>query len=43
MVSDEKALCELFSEFEPVSTGYFDQSMFDMASNFHWIYVGSKR
>lgn len=40
MVRDEKDLCELFDAFEPVSTGYFDQKMFDMNSNFHYIFVG---
>jgi SAM-dependent methyltransferase len=40
IVRDEKDLCELFDAFEPVSTGYFDQKMFDMNSNFHFIYVG---
>ena len=43
LVSDEEELKDLFSEFECLSTGYFDQSMFDMTSNFHWIFVGRKR
>ena len=42
LVRDENDLKDLFSEFECVSTGYFDQSMFDMESNFHWIFVGRK-
>ena len=40
---DEEELKDLFSEFECLSTGYFDQSMFDMTSTFHWIFVGKKR
>ena len=43
LVQDEEELVDLFSEFECVTTGYFDQSMFDMKSNFHWIFVGQKR
>ena len=42
VVRDENELNGLFSDFECVSIGYFDQSMFDMKSNFHGIYVGSK-
>lgn len=42
LVPDVDELKDLFSEFECVSTGYFDQSMFDMVSNFHWIFVGKK-
>lgn len=40
---DESDLCRLFKSFEPVSVGYFDQSMFDMYSNFHYIFVGRKQ
>ena len=43
LVRDEEELVDLFSEFECVTTGYFDQRMFDMKSNFHWIFVGRKR
>jgi len=43
LVKDKKELKELFSEFECVSTGYYDQSMFDMSSTFHWIFVGKKK
>ena len=42
MVRDEDELKSLFSEFECVTTGYFDQGMFDLKSNFHWIFVGKK-
>lgn len=42
LVRDERELKDLFSDFECVTTGYFDQSMFDMSSNFHWIFVGRK-
>lgn len=42
MVKDEKDLCDLFGMFKPVTTGYFDQKMFDMNSNFHFIFCGSK-
>lgn len=40
---DEEHLRDLFREFELVTTGYFDQSMFDLSSNFHYILVGRKR
>lgn len=42
LVRDEKELEDLFSSFSPVDIGYFDQRMFDMSSNFHWIFVGQK-
>lgn len=42
LVRDEEHLRDIFSEFECVSTGYFDQAMFDMKSNFHWIFIGKK-
>ena len=42
LVRDEEELKDLFSEFECVTTGYFDQRMFDIASNFHWIFAGKK-
>lgn len=42
LVRDEDELRRLFSEFECITTGYFDQAMFDMKSNFHWIFVGRK-
>jgi SAM-dependent methyltransferase len=41
-VRDEEHLRNLFDEFEPVTVGYFDQSMFDLKSNFHYIFVGCK-
>lgn len=43
LVRDEDELRSLFSEFEPVGTGYFDQSMLDLKSNFHFIFIGKKR
>jgi SAM-dependent methyltransferase len=42
LVRDEHDLCDLFSEFQVISTGYFDQKMFDMQSNYHWIFIGKK-
>ena len=43
LVRDEDELKGLFSEFECLSVGYFDQKMFDLLSNFHWIFIGKKR
>lgn len=43
LVRDENELTDLFSAFETVTTGYYDQRMFDLKSCFHWIYVGKKR
>jgi len=43
VVRDEEHLRRLFSDFECINTGYFDMSMFDMKSSFHWIFVGRKR
>ncbi len=43
VVRDEAHLKRLFSDFEPVNIGYFDMSLFDMKSGFHWIFVGRKR
>lgn len=42
IVRDEADLCGLFDMFEPVTVGYFDQRMFDLYSNFHYIFVGKK-
>lgn len=42
IVKDEDDLCDLFNAFDTVSTGYFEQKMFDMNSNHHHIYVGKK-
>lgn len=42
LVRDEDHLKDLFSEFECITTGYFDHAMFDMRSGFHWIFVGKK-
>jgi len=41
LVRDEEDLKDLFSDFECVTTGYFDQRMFDL-DNFHWIFAGRK-
>ena len=43
VAKDEKHLCKMFSAFEPVTVGYFDQKMFDLHSNFHWIFAGRKK
>jgi len=43
LTHDEDHLRSQFAEFEPVSVGHFDQAMFDMSSNFHFIFVGRKR
>lgn len=39
---DEQHLAALFPAFKPISIGYFDQSMFDLKSNFHWIFIGER-
>ena len=39
---DQAHLKALFNMFEPISTGYYDQSLFDIESSFHWIFVGRK-
>lgn len=43
LVDTEEELKDLFSAFHCLSTGYFDQKMLDMSSNFHWIYIGQKK
>lgn len=43
LVKDTDELASLFSEFECVNTGYFDQSMGDLKSSFHYIFIGKKR
>jgi len=43
VVRDEEELKELFDEFECISAGYFDSSMFDMRGTKHWIFVGVKK
>ncbi len=43
IVPDEQSLVDLFDMFDPISVGYFDQSMLTMRSNFHWIFIGGKR
>lgn len=42
LVEDEQGLRDLFAEFTCVSTGFFNESMLDMPSNFHWIFIGTK-
>ena len=42
VVNDVEQLKNLFGMFNCVTTGHFEQSMFDMKSNFHWIYLGEK-
>lgn len=41
-VRDQQELTSLFDEFECLSIGHFDQGIFDMVSNFHWIFIGRK-
>jgi len=43
LVENEDELKALFSDFECITTGYFDQRMFDVTSNFHWIFAGKKK
>ena len=43
LVKNKEELKDLFSQFECITTGYFDQSMFDVSSNFHWIFSGKKK
>ena len=42
LVETEDELKSLFSDFKCITTGYFDQKMFDVTSNFHWIFAGEK-
>lgn len=42
-VKDEKELINLFSEFECISAGHFEQSMLDLNSNHHFIFIGRKK
>jgi len=42
LTRDEDHLRSQFAEFEPVTVGHFSQSMFDMTSNFHYIFIGRK-
>ena len=39
-VKDEEHLVQMFDDFEMITTGYFDQKMFDLKSNHHFIFVG---
>lgn len=41
-VRDVDELLSLFSMFEPLTTGYYDISMFDIKSTFRWIFAGRK-
>jgi hypothetical protein len=40
---DGEQLLDHFREFEVITTGYFDQGMFDMHSNHHFIFCGFGR
>ncbi len=42
IIRDKEDLCNMFDMFEPITTGYFEEQMFDMSSNFHHIFVGEK-
>jgi SAM-dependent methyltransferase len=42
IVRDEDHLKNLFSIFKCITVGCFDQRMFDMDSNFHWLFAGQK-
>lgn len=42
VVRDEDHLRSLFDVFQTETVGHFEQSMYDMKSNFHWIFVGRK-
>lgn len=42
VVESEEHLKSTFSDFAPLTVGYFDQRMFDLTSNFHWIFAGTK-
>lgn len=42
LVESKEDLLTKFSEFTPITVGHFDQAMFDMESNFHWIFVGRR-
>lgn len=42
LVENENELKKIFSDFKCISTGYFDQKMFELTSNFHWIFIGKK-
>jgi SAM-dependent methyltransferase len=43
LIETEDELKDMFSEFECITTGYFDQRMFDVHSNYHWIFAGKKK
>ena len=43
LVETEDELKNLFGHWEPITTGYFDQRLFDVTSNFHWIFAGKKK
>lgn len=43
IVRDEEQLKHIFSDFEPINIGYFDHSLLDVKSGFHWIFVGRKK
>ncbi len=43
IVKDTEELKAMFAPFNPLSVGYFDQSLFDLYSNFHHIFVGESK
>lgn len=42
LASGKDELVDLFSDFECIDVGYFDQKILDITSNFHWIFIGKK-
>ena len=42
-IRDENDLRTMFDMFEPLTIGYFDQKLFDVHSNFHYIFAGKKQ
>ena len=43
LVETKDELVDLFSQFECLTTGYYDQAMFDMTSGYHWIFIGKNK
>lgn len=41
-VRDATHLHDLFVDFEPMTIGHYDFSMFDVPSAFHWLYAGRR-
>jgi len=42
VMENKRDLKNLFSDFECITIGYVDQSILEVTSTFHWIYVGRK-